>query len=148
MQKKVHSIEKVHSIKRVITEWKWLENQGPLLVTGFPHTLENSGKWHFYGKSGKSQGICQTPQGILENSEISGNFGYGRFKCCFWEMLHSFSYVLPWVSKPPSCMEAYIHVQYTKNRLSFKITCDAHCIVKLALHSENALASLGSLAYS
>ena len=26
------------------------------------------------GKSGKSQGICQAPQGILENSKISGNF--------------------------------------------------------------------------
>ena len=39
---------------------------------GLPRTLENSGKWHFHGKSGKSQGICQAPQGILENSKISG----------------------------------------------------------------------------
>ena len=58
-------------------------------TAGFPRSLENSGKWSFRGKSWKSQGICQTPQGILENSKISGNsqgiFGCGRFKCCFWE---------------------------------------------------------------
>ena len=27
--------------------------------------------------------------------EFSGNFGYGRFKCCFWEMLHSFHMFCP-----------------------------------------------------
>ena len=41
--------------------------------TGFPHTLENSGKWPFHEKSGKSQGISQAPQEILENSKMSGN---------------------------------------------------------------------------
>ena len=62
------------------------------------------------------------------------------------EKCYSFSYVLPLVSKPPSCMGAYVHVQYTKNpKFSFKITCDAHCIVKLALQSANVLASLGFL---
>ena len=43
-----------------------------ILQSGFPHTLENSGKWPFHGKSGKTQGICQAPQGIIENSKISG----------------------------------------------------------------------------
>ena len=54
---------------------------------GFPRSLENSGKWSFHGKSGKSQGICHAHQGILENRKISGNsqgiFGYARFKCRF-----------------------------------------------------------------
>ena len=83
----------------------------------------------FSWKIRKSQGICQAPQGILENTknlgEFSGNFGYGRFKCCFWEMLHSFSHVSPSVSKPPSCMEAYIYFQYTKalNFLSDSLWC-------------------------
>ena len=47
-------------------------------------------------------------------------------------------------------MEAYIiHFQYTKNtKFSFKITCDVLCLVKLALQSENVLASLASLAGS
>ena len=44
-----------------------------MIKSGFPRSLENSGKWPFHGKSGKSQGICQAPQGILENSKISGN---------------------------------------------------------------------------
>ena len=35
------------------------------------HTLENSSKWPFQGKSGKSQGIYQAPQGICENHKIS-----------------------------------------------------------------------------
>ena len=49
------------------------------------HTFQkNSGKWPFHGKSGNSRGIYQAPQGIFENSEISGN-GNGRFKCCFCE---------------------------------------------------------------
>ena len=44
-----------------------------LIISGFPRTLEKSGKWPFYGKSGKSQGICQAPQGILEIRKVSGN---------------------------------------------------------------------------
>ena len=42
-------------------------------LPGFPRTLQNSGKRPFRGKSEKSQGICQAPQGNLENSEISGD---------------------------------------------------------------------------
>ena len=37
------------------------------------HTLWKARKWPFLGKSGKSQGIYQAPQGIFENSETSGN---------------------------------------------------------------------------
>ena len=72
----------------------------PQWVKGFPHTtLENSGKLPFHGKSGKSQGICQAPQGILENRKSSGNsqgiFGYGRFRCHFWECYKVFHIICP-----------------------------------------------------
>ena len=39
----------------------------------FPHTPENSGKWPFHGKSGKSQAIYEPPQGNFENCKILGN---------------------------------------------------------------------------
>ena len=35
--------------------------------------VKNSEKWPFHGIAGKSQGIYQAPQGICENSKISGN---------------------------------------------------------------------------
>ena len=85
-----------------------------------PTLSGKTGKWPFHGKWGKFHGICQAPQGILENRNISGKFGYGRFKCCFWEMSHNLSHVLPSVPKP-SYMEAYIHFQYT-NKLNFLST--------------------------
>ena len=77
--------------------------------------------------------------------EFSGNFWLWQKKMLFLRILQSFSYVFPSVFKPP-CMETYIYFQNKKiTKFSFKITCDAHGIVSLAIQSN--LRVLASLAY-
>ena len=71
------------------------------------HTLktETQGNGLFMENQGNLRGINQAPQGIFENSKISGN-GYGWFKCCFWEcyiVFHLFcsvSWQNYWKNKP------------------------------------------------
>ena len=118
--------------------------------TGFPRTLENSGKWPFHGKS---QGICQAPQGILENSKVSGksqgilvmaDLSAVSEKCII--VFHFFFAVSFQTSI--MCGSIYSCSVYKHSKFSFKITCDAHFVVTLALQSANGLASLASLAYS
>ena len=74
----------------------------------FPWTIRE-----ISGNLPRSSGNFRKQQNLRE---FSGNFGHSRFKCGFWEV---FSYVLPSISKPPLCMEAYIYFQYTKRHQIF-----------------------------
>ena len=126
--------------------WCLFNNRG--YYTGFPRTLENSGKWPFHGKSGKSQGICKAPQGILENSKISGNsqgilslaeLSTAYEKCYIVSICFALSFQISIIYR-----SIYSFSVYKKHKFSFKVTCDSHFIVKLALQSENVLACLAS----
>ena len=110
-------------LKFSMIRWKCLSgNVIDKSITGFPCSLDNSGKWLFHGKTGKSQERCQVPQGILENSEIAGNsqrifimadLSAASAKCCIvFHMLYTQAL------KTPSLMESYIHFQFT-NYTSF-----------------------------
>ena len=123
------------------TYHKWLTHK-----SGFPCTLENSGKWPFHVKSGKSQGISQAPQGILENSKISGNsqgiLAMADFSATSKNVTYFFCILCPQFSNLHYIGTHIFVFKIQKNNTScsFKITCGAHCIVKLALQSERVLA--------
>ena len=99
--------------------------------------MENQGNLREFAKLLREFLKTEKYQGILRELALA-DLSTSSEKC------YIVSLCLPSVFKPPSCMETYVSFQYTKTQIVFKVTCDAHVIVKLALQSENALAPLAS----
>ena len=124
-----------------------------VLIQGSHALWKTQGNGLSMENQGNLREFSKAPQGILENSKISGNsegilslvdLSTASEECYIVSICFALSFQISIIYR-----SIYIHLQYTKNhKFSFKVTCDSYFIVKLALQSENVLASLASLTSS